>query len=199
MKFKSKKSVIIAVIVLFCAAFGIYLLFVAYIPDFIDMFDETTDEISERTASKGCPEVVFTDYDKEFLDKLLNDPRILALDNSEEHNSVTLNADEDGLERYAPRANENYTVYAHNRGFGEQPLDIGIQFRYEGGLYKKNLYISAYRDEGVIKYVKSVQVKRSDGKFIKDYWYWHGKYRKTTQRYGLINHIKIFISGIMSV
>ncbi|MBQ8781060.1 MAG: hypothetical protein IJZ72_05255 [Oscillospiraceae bacterium] len=199
MKLKSKTPVIIAVIVLLFVVFWIYLLFFAYIPNVIDLFNETSDVISEETALKECPEVVVTDYDREFLDELLNDSRISELEDSEEYNSLKLTADEAGLERYAPRADENYTAYADYKMYGILPLYTSIQFEYKGGIYQKDLYISASREETGNEYTKAITIKRFDGKSIKSYWYRNGKYIKETQRYGLINHIDVIIDGIMSV
>lgn len=199
MKFKPKKSVIIAVGILLFVIIWIYLLFFAYIPNVIDLFNETSDVISEETALKECSEIVVTDYDKEFLDKLLNDPRISELEKSDGCNSVRLTADEAGLERYTPRPDENYTVHADYEMYGILPLHTSIQFKYKGGIYQKKLYISASHEETGNEYTKAISIKRFDGKSIKSYWYRNGKYIKETQRYGLINHIDVIIDGIMSV
>ena len=199
MKLKSKKSVIIAVGILLSVVIWVYLLFFAYIPNVIDLFNETSDVISEETALKECPEVVVTDYDREFLDKLLNDPRISELEKSDGNNSVRLTADDAGFERYTPRPDENYTVYADYEMYGILPLHTSIQFEYKGGIYQKNIYISANRAETGNEYTKAISIKRFDGKSIKSYWYRNGKYIKETQRYGLINHIDAIIDGIMSV
>ncbi|MBQ8827500.1 MAG: hypothetical protein IJ007_10445 [Oscillospiraceae bacterium] len=199
MKLKPNNPMLLTIIILIIAAFRIYLLFFAYIPNFIDNFNETSYVISEETALKECPEVVLTDYDREFLDKLLNDPRISELENSEEYNSLKLTADEAGFERYALRPDENYTVYADYEMYGIMPLHTSIQFDYKGVLYKKEIYISASREETGNEYTKAITIKRSDGKYIKSYWYRNGKYIKETQHYGLINHIDVIIDGIMSV
>ena len=58
--------------------------------------------------------------------------------------------------------------------YGILPLSASIQFEDKGVLYKERLFISVDRED-------------------------NGKHIKETYRYGLINHIKGIIDGIMSV
>lgn len=176
-----------------------YLLFFAYIPKVICIFDYSSDVISEEQAAKEWPEVIVTDYDREFLDGLLEDERIGQLENSDGYNSLSLTADEGGFPRYTTREDENYTVKADYMMYGMLPLSASIQFEDKGVLYKERLFISVDREDSGNEYTKCVGLIRADGKFINEYRYYNGKYIKETYRYGLINHIKGFIDGIMSV
>lgn len=164
----------------------IYLLFFAYIPKMICIFDYSSEVISEERAVKECPEVIVTDYDREFLDGLLEDERIGQLENSDGYNSLSLTADEGGFPRYSPREDENYTVKADYMMYGMDSLSASIQFEDKGILYKERLYISADREENGNEYTKCVGLIRADGKFINEYRYFNGKYIKETYRYGLI-------------
>ncbi len=199
MKIKANRKAVLAVIFLIIAACFIYMLFFAYIPRIICCSDETSYEISEQSVLKECPDAVLTEYDREFLDNLINDSRILQLEDSDGYNSLKFTADEAGLQRYIPRADENYTVNADYRMYGISPLSASIQFEYTDGIYKEKLYISVRREETGNVYTKAVTVQRFDGKYIKQYWNRNGDYTKETYRYGLINHINAIIDGIMSV
>ena len=202
MKMNKKKlsnRAILVICISVSLVLGGYLLFFAYIPKAICFFDCSSEVISEEQAAKECPEVIVTDYDREFLDGLLEDARIGHLENSDGYNSLKLTADEGGFPRYTPREDENYTVKADYRMYGMLPLFASIQFEDKGGLYKERLYISVDREDNGNDYTKCVGLIRADGKFINKYWYINGKYKKETYRYGLINHIKGFIDGIMSV
>lgn len=190
---------IFAVFIIALLGIAVYLLFFAYIPKVICIFDYSSEIISEERAAKECPEVIVTDYDREFLDGLLEDERIGQLENSDGYNSLSLTADEGGFPRYTPREDENYTVKANYKMYGMLPLSASIQFEDKGGLYKERLYISVDREENGNEYTKCVGLIRADGKFINEYRYSNGKYIKETYRYGLINHIKGFIDGVMSV
>ncbi|MGN0599593.1 MAG: hypothetical protein ACI4JK_06820 [Oscillospiraceae bacterium] len=189
----------IAVFITALIGIDVYILFFAYIPKMICIFDYSSEIISEEMAAKECPEVIVSDYDREFLDRLIEDERIAQLENSDGHNSLVLTADEDGLPRYTPREDENYTVRAFCEMYGILPLSASIQFEDEGVLYKERLFISVDREDNGNEYTKCVMLIRADGKFINEYECYNGKYIKETYRYGLINHIKGIIDGIMSV
>ena len=172
----------------------IYLLFFAYFPPF-KTGDSNTVEISEETIIRECPEIAITDYDREFLDRILNDPRFEEIENRDEYASIIITADEAEFERYALRPDENYTVHADNMGFGRQP-SVSIQFEYEGGIYGKDLFLSAEKSDTQIRYVKAVTIMRSDGKLIRQYWNFNGRYEKNTWTYGLVGYIKDIMNAI---
>lgn len=196
---KKRKKLKTVIIILLILIFLIYLLFFAYLPFLGKVAGVNTVEISEKEILRECPEIAVTDYDREFLDKILNDPRFEVLENSDKYASMSITADEAGFERYALRPDENYTVDADNMMYGMLPLHINIQFEYEGGLYCEDLYMSANKDDPQPSYTKAVTVKRFDGKFIKQYWNFHGRYEKKTYKYGLVSYIKSMIDALMSV
>lgn len=91
------------------------------------------------------------------------------------------------------------SINADHKMYGMEPLYASIQFEDKGVLYKEGLFVCVRKEDDGNDYSKCVSVIRADGKFIEKYWYSDGEYRKTTYRYGLINHIKGFIDAIMSV
>lgn len=190
---------VFAILIIAVPIIVVYLLFFAYFPKAICIFDDTSKTISEEQAAKECPKVILTDYDREFLDGLIEDERVRQLESSEKYASIRLKADEGGFPRYAPREDENYTLHADHNMYGMNPLFASIQFEDKGILYKERLFICVQKEDNGNDYSKSVSVIRADGKFIDEYWYSDGEYSKTTYRYGLINHIKGFIDAIMSV
>lgn len=197
---KKRKKIKTAVIILIVSAVLIYLMFFAYFPPF-RTGDSNTVEISEKTALRECPQIIVTDYDREFLDKILNDPRIMALEDADakkdidKHAFLLITADEAGFERYALRPEENYTVHSDNYMFGGS-LNISIQFEDKGGLYKKRLYLSADKTDFGTEYTKSVTVIRADGKYINKYWNFHGRYERKTYTYGIVGYIKDIMNAM---
>lgn len=179
---------VFAIIIIAVSIIVVYLLFFAYIPKAICFFDDTSKTISEKQAAKECPKVILTDYDREFLDGIIEDERVRQLESSEEYASIRLKADEGDFPRYAPREDENYTLNADHKMYGMEPLYASIQFEDKGVLYKEGLFVCVRKEDNGNDYSKCVSAIRADG-----------EYRKTTYRYGLINHIKGFIDAIMSV
>ncbi len=175
----------------------IYLLFFAYFPPF-KTGDSNTVEISEKAIIRECPEIALMDYDREFLDRILNDPRFEEIENRDEYASIIITADEAEFERYALRPDENYAVHADNMGFGRQP-SVSIQFEYEGGIYCKDLFLSAQKSDTQIRYIKAVTIMRSDGKLIRQYWNFNGRYEKETWTYGLVGYIKDIMNVIFGI
>lgn len=195
-KHKRLKAVIIILLILI---FLIYLLFFAYLPRLGKVAKVNTVEISEEEMLKECPEIAVTDYDREFLNKILNAPQFKEIEKNDSYTSASVTADEAGFERYSLRPDENYTVHANYMMYGMFPLSVHIQFEYEGGLYRENLFLSVRKDENGLRYSKAVTVKRSDGKFIKQYWNFHGRYEKKIYTYGLVGYIKSIFDAIMGI
>lgn len=196
---KKHKRLKTAIIILLILIVLIYLLFFAYLPFLGEVAEVNTVEIPEKEILRECPEIAVTDYDREFLDKILYDPRFEELEKSDKYDSMSVTADEAGFERYAFRPDENYTVDADYMMYGMFPLSVHIQFEYEGGLYRENLFLSVRKDENGLRYSKAVTVKRFDGKFIKQYWNFNGRYEKETYTYGLVGYIKSGIDAIMGI
>ncbi|MDE6596458.1 MAG: hypothetical protein K2K44_10695 [Oscillospiraceae bacterium] len=192
---KKHKRLKAAIIILLILIVMIYLLFFSYFPPFRTGSPNTV-EISEKKALRECPEIEVTDYDREFLDKILNDPRFEELENKDKYVSMSVTADEAGFERYALRPDENYTVDASNGIAPGRPLTVSITFEYEGGLYREDLYLSANKVYPQTDYAKAVTVKRFDEKFIKQYWNFHGRYEKDTWTYGIVGFIKDIMSAM---
>lgn len=189
---KMSKRLKITVIMLPILIVLVYLLFFAYFSPFEAGYP-IYDEISEKTALRECPQVVVTDYDREFLNRILNDPQFEILEKETEHVYISITADEAGFERYAFRPNENYTVEADNYTF-DAP-SISIQFEYSGGLYREQLYLSAESSDMQLNY-KCVSIERFDGKLIRQYWDFHGRYERTTYTYGIVGYIKLLLSAM---
>lgn len=203
-KLKGKAAIIISGIA--GGAVMIYFLFFAFIPSLGLYAMSDTKEITEAQALSECPEIALTDYDRQFIDKILKDPRIQALEidaeKEQKYQSICMTADDAGFERYALRPEENYTVNADYSVYGICPLHASADFERTEGLYGKDLYISADNEEYTDdkdNYVKVITITRSDGKFIAEYWYFHGKYKKETFRYGLISYAELMFHALMSV
>lgn len=195
--FKKHKKIKIAVIVTALLIFIIYLLFFANLQG----YDVSETQISKETALRECPEIEITDYDREFLNKILEYKGFEEPQESDKHASIYVTADEAGFERYALRPDENYTVQVHHNFGGMSSLWVSIQFEFEGGLYCKKLYLSADKTDSGTNYTKAVIVRRFDGKFIKQYWNRDNNERNTKKTYlygivGLIRAIGSAWSGI---
>lgn len=187
------KKIKIAVIILVSTVL-IYLLFFAN----LNSFDTNETQISERAALRECPGIEITDYDREFLDKILYYKEFEVLENSERYASMSVTADEAGFERYALRPDENYTVHADYNMYGMLSLSVSIQFEDDDGLYREDLFLSADKTDSGTDYCKAVTVQRSDGKFIKRYWSWHNgeRYTKETYLYGIVGWIKALMNAM---
>ncbi|MGN0586042.1 MAG: hypothetical protein ACI4JF_02040 [Oscillospiraceae bacterium] len=195
--FKRKKSLCKKIIiVLFIAAFIIYWLFFAYIPKF-GAGEMESYAISEEQAVKECPEVVITDYDRDFICKIINSTDIQYTPDG--YTELKLTSSDKGYEQYSSLPDVSYIVRLGKSMNSSSPPSVSVQFDYTGTIYSRDLYISVKEDGSEPYICKCIGIKRFDGKLIESYWNFNGKYKKYVFKYGIINYIKIFIRGIMSV
>ncbi len=134
---KSKKKAVRIIVIVFLVVIGLYyVLFEMYIPSLGFGVLEDVDISNERILYE-CPDVEITEYDKQFLDNLLNAPCISKLADIEENSWLRFTADEAGFERYTLRSDENYELSATNCWIGAD-YHISVQFGFENS---KDIYL----------------------------------------------------------
>lgn len=198
MQKEKKKRPIAAIIILIILAVAVhvYILFFLYIPWFT-WFNVDEYEITEKQIAMECPDVMLTDYDREFLDKIFSSTLVQETGSTDSFAEIELTADEAGFERYSPRPDENYMVTIHNRMYGIFPVHASVEFEDGGKLYRRELYMSVNEDNTEADYTKAITIVRSDGKLIAQYWNDNGEYEKTVFKYGIVNYLVSYIEGLI--
>ncbi len=199
-------AAIIAVAVLICRVSD-YLLHTAYLPRLGETAVVDEIEISQQQALSECPDIEITDYDKEFMDKLITDPMFLDLeadaDKVNDFREIEITADEAGFERYAPFPDENYTINIEYSANEIMPSHAYVNLEYTDGsnVRKMFMYIDKgdEHSDGENRYTKAITVRNSDGKYISRYWCSYGEYRKETFKYGLVSYAEKIFNAMMSV
>ena len=185
------------ILLLLAAVLAVYILFFMHLP-FWGIPREQVITLTEAQVRQECPAVLLTEEDRALLDAIYADPRIQALQGSEDYQSLAITADEAGFPRYAARPEENYTVSASTILHGNQPLLVSLAFAYAGDLYQQRPYLSIDQSMGDTTYAKVISIQRFDGRKEVAYWNANGSYERRIYCYGLVNYLLSEMEGLLS-